>query len=67
MKYKEIKSMENAQLNEKLIEVKKELIKSNAQVATGTTPKSAGQIKQMKKTVAKIKTALHQKMREKQA
>ncbi len=67
MKYKDIKSLDNNQLTEKLIEVKKELIKSNAQVATGTTPKNPGQIKQMKKTIAKIMTAINDKKRDKKA
>jgi len=57
--------MDREQLNEKMAEVKKDLIKSNAQVATGTVPKSPGQIRQMKKTVAKIMTAMNQKMRDK--
>ncbi|KHO46805.1 MAG: large subunit ribosomal protein L29 [archaeon GW2011_AR3] len=65
MKFKEIKAMDREQLNEKMAEVKKDLIKSNAQVATGTVPKSPGQIRQMKKTVAKIMTAMNQKMRDK--
>ncbi len=67
MKFKEIKAMSDAQLRDKMLEVKKELIKSNAQVATGTTPKSPGQLKQMKKTIAKILTAMNQKEREKRA
>ena len=43
-------------IDKKLIEAKTELIKLNSQVATGTTIKSPGQIKQLKKTIAKIKT-----------
>lgn len=65
MRFKEIKAMDDAQLKEKLMEVKKELIKSNGQVATGTAPKNTGQLRQMKKTIAKIMTALNQKTREK--
>ena len=43
MKFKEIKSTSREDLKSKLIELKKEQIKNNAQVASGTTPKSPGQ------------------------
>ena len=63
MKIKEIRSMQKEDLNAKVAELKKELMKANAQVATGTTPKNAGQIKHMKKTIARIFTVLHQASR----
>ncbi len=53
--------MDSESLNTKLSELKKELIKVNAQVAIGTTPKSPGQVKAIKKTIAKILTALRDK------
>ncbi|MCH8905235.1 MAG: 50S ribosomal protein L29, partial [Bacteroidetes bacterium] len=53
--------MNEKQLTEKLIELRKDMIKQNAQVATGTTPKSPGQIRNMKKTVARIMTLLREK------
>ena len=56
MKIKEIKAMGNKELDEKLVDLRKELIKLNAQVSTGTAPKSPGQIKKTKKTIAKILT-----------
>ena len=39
----------------------KELMKANSQIATGTTPKSPGRIKDMKRTIAKILTIQNQK------
>ena len=54
MKIKEIKTMSKEDLNSKLEELKKELMKTNAQIATGTTPKSPGKVKEIKKTIAKI-------------
>ncbi len=48
--------MSKKDLNAKLTELRKELIKHNAQIATGTTPKSPGQVKEVKKTIAKILT-----------
>ncbi len=63
MKIKEIRELSKEDLNIKLIELKKELIKQNAQISTGTTPKSPGQIKQIKKTIARIMMVLGQKER----
>jgi ribosomal protein L29 len=54
MKYKELEAMNEKDLDKKLDDVKLELMKLNSQVATGTTPKSPGQIKQLKKTIAQI-------------
>lgn len=65
LKIKEIRSMPKEELKNKLEELKKELIKLNAQISTGTTPKSPGQLKQIKKTVAKILTVLKRKESEK--
>ena len=64
MKIKEIRATSIEDLDGKLIELKKELIKINAQVATGTTPKSPGQIKQIKKTIARILTISKEKTKE---
>ena len=58
MKSKELHSLSEGELLDKLDEIKKELMKENAQVSTGTTPKSPGHIKQLKKTIAKIHTIL---------
>jgi large subunit ribosomal protein L29 len=60
MKFKDIKSSSKEELKSRLIELKKELIKTNAQIASGTTPKSPGQVKQLKKNIAKILMALSQ-------
>ncbi len=54
MKINEIKNLDDKSLNEKLSELKKELIKINAQIAIGTTPKNPGQVKNIKKTIARI-------------
>ncbi len=57
-KKKELKLMSKEDLTSKLDELKKELMKFNTQIATGTTPKSPGQIKNTKKTIARILTIL---------
>ncbi|MFP4423719.1 MAG: 50S ribosomal protein L29 [Candidatus Woesearchaeota archaeon] len=61
MKVKELHTLSEGELKDKLDEAKKELMKQNAQIATGTTPKSPGQVKQLKKTIARINTLLHSK------
>lgn len=68
MKYKELKSMPKDEIEGKLKELQMALIKANAQIATGTIPKNPGQVKQTKKTIAKIKQLLKEgktKMEEK--
>lgn len=64
MKAKEIRSMNKEDLNVKLEELKRELIKLNAQISTGTTPKSPGQVKEVKKNIARILTILSEKTNE---
>ena len=53
--------MNEENLKARLEELRKELVKHNTQIATGTTPKSPGQLKQIKKNIAKILTILHEK------
>ena len=61
MKNKEIKSKSKSELESHLLESQKELIKLQTQVATGTTLKSPGQVKNTKKTIARILTELKTK------
>jgi len=61
MKFKELKALAPTELEERLVELRMELMKENAQVAIGTTPKSPGKIKQNKKDIARIKMLLHMK------
>ena len=58
MKIKELRGMGDAELKQKMQELYKELMKDNAQVATGTIPKNPGKLKLAKKTIARIKTIL---------
>ena len=61
MKSKDIHALPASELKEKLAELGKELMKLSSQVATGTTPKSPGRIRAVKRTVARILTELKQK------
>ena len=62
MKAKELRVMNEADLENKSIELKKELMKVNSQIAIGTVPKSPGKVKEMKKTLAKILTISQEKI-----
>ena len=61
MNAKEIRGMDKNTLDEKLVELKKELVKMNAQVAVGTALKNPGQVRTVKKTIARILTINSQK------
>jgi large subunit ribosomal protein L29 len=56
MKYTDIKKLSKDELDKKVQELKTELMKLNAQIAVGTTPKNTKQIRDMKRTLAKIET-----------
>jgi len=58
---KELKDLSEEQLNVRLEEFKKELLKLNVQVATGASPESPGKLKQTKKNIARILTLLREK------
>lgn len=66
MKNKELKVLSELELENKSTELKKELMKINSQIATGTLPKSPGKIKEMKRTIAKILTIKTEKSRYKE-
>jgi ribosomal protein L29 len=61
MKSKEFKSKSKEDLETHLVELRKELIKLNTQVATGTTLKSPGQVRKTKKNIARVLTELNAK------
>ncbi len=58
MKFKELKALPASELNNKLSELQRELMKENAQVAIGTVPKNPRKLRISKKTIAKIKMIL---------
>ena len=61
IKNKELQQMGKNQLESKLKELKKELMKINTQKSTGSNPENPGKIKQIKKTIAKILTIINNK------
>jgi ribosomal protein L29 len=58
MKDLDLTKMSKDELRAKALELRKELIKLNAQTATGTSPKNPRQIKTTKKNIARLLTAM---------
>jgi ribosomal protein L29 len=58
MKDLDFTKMSKDELKAKVLELRKELIKLNAQTATGTSPKNPRQINTNKKNIARLLTAL---------
>ena len=58
---KNFRSLSPEELQERLGEFKKELLKLNVQVATGANTANPGQLRQNKKNIARILTLLKEK------
>lgn len=61
MKVKELRKMDSKNMESKIVELNKDLMKLNSQVATGTTPENPGRIRAIKKTLARIYTIQNEK------
>ncbi|MBM3200534.1 50S ribosomal protein L29 [Candidatus Woesearchaeota archaeon] len=61
----DFKNMNVEQLNEKMSDLKKELMKINTQISTGTIPENPGRVKEVKKTIARIITVISIKKQQK--
>ena len=61
IKKNEFAQMNEKTLNEKLVELKKELMKYNGQRSSGTPPENPGRVREVRKTIARIYTKLSQK------
>ncbi|HLD89169.1 MAG TPA: 50S ribosomal protein L29 [Candidatus Nanoarchaeia archaeon] len=64
MKKKELKALSKKEMHEKILELKKELVKLNIQISTGTALKNPGQVKKMKKTIARMLTEIRNRKEE---
>ena len=56
MKYEELSKLSKDELEKKMADMRIELMKLDAQVAIGTTPKSPKQIRELKKNIARYET-----------
>ncbi len=61
MKAKDIQSMSKHEIEEKIIELKQELSKERATIASGTKSEHPGKIKNLRKDVARLFTILKTK------
>jgi len=59
--YNQLKNLTDKELNERLKELKKELMKLRAQVATRTLPEKPGRIREIRRTIARILTIKNQR------
>lgn len=66
MKFKDIAKQKPDQLSKKIDELHRELMKDRAQVASGSTPKNPGNIRRIRKSIARIKTFLNSQTGEEQ-
>ncbi len=56
VKRKDIRSMQPNERQKQLADLQMELMKANAQVSSGSAPKNPGQIREIKKSIARILT-----------
>lgn len=60
IKAKDLRSMNEKELNEKMLEVQAQIMKLTAQNKTGAAVKNTAELRNSKKTIAKIKTVLNE-------
>jgi large subunit ribosomal protein L29 len=66
MRVKELRLLNEFDLENRMMELKKELIKINSQIAIGTVPKNPGKVREIKRTIAKILTIKKEKNQRKE-
>ena len=65
IKLNELRQMDEKNLENKLEELKRELIKMNAKVAIGTSIENPSKIRELKKTIARILTISKERTKQK--
>ena len=58
---KEFRNLSTEEIKVRLNELKKELMKENVQVSSGTAPSNPGRLRQIKKNIARLLTIKNQK------
>ncbi len=64
LRAKELRALSVPELEEKLEELEAELRLEKGAVASGVAPKNPGRIKEIRRTIARIKTIINEKERE---
>lgn len=65
MKTKELKLMNELGMDNRIADLKKELMKLNSQIAIGMSPKNPSKTREIKRTIAKILTIKQEKAKQK--
>ncbi|HLC86143.1 MAG TPA: 50S ribosomal protein L29 [Candidatus Nanoarchaeia archaeon] len=61
LKKSELKKMSTEEMNKRMLEIKKELMKLRAQASRGTQPENPGKIRALRRAIARILTVQNQK------
>ena len=61
IKKTELKQLSKQVAEEKLNDLRKELMKSNSQIAMGTLPENPGRIREIKRTITKLQLLIKNK------
>jgi large subunit ribosomal protein L29 len=61
LKHQELSKLSDKELNEKAIELKQELAKERAVIASGTRSEKPGKIRKIRRDIARILTAMSMK------
>lgn len=64
LKIDEIREKSEAELQEKVNDLKQEIVEEKGQIETGGFAENPGRIKEMRRTIAKIKTVLNERTSE---
>jgi large subunit ribosomal protein L29 len=65
LRMKKIRELSSEELKSKLAELRLDLAKDRAQVAVGGTPVNPGKVREVRRTIARILTALEERARKK--
>ena len=57
----EIQGMNDLEIDERLTQLRKDLMKINGVLASGGIPEEVGKVREIKRTIARIKTIINQK------
>jgi len=61
LRFAEVTKMKREDIEAKLKDFKKELIKINAQIAIGSAIENPGKVKELRRTIARLNMVLHKK------
>lgn len=61
IKKKELKEMSKEKINDKVIELRKELMKTRAKSASKVAPENPGKVREIRKTIARLLTIKKQR------